>query len=104
MKAWCNNCDTTQQASFRPAKDYCTGRDYEDICCDECHFVIATVCDRGITPPLPREGWQLVPVEPTPEMVRHGNLSLGSSNPKDHTVRGCYTNMLAAAPKPEATP
>ncbi len=39
----------------------------------------------------------LVPKEPTEEMIRHGNISMSSANPKDHTVRGCYMNMIAAA-------
>ena len=36
------------------------------------------------------EGWQLVPVEPTPEML----VAIGGAKPR-------YKAMLAAAPKPE---
>ena len=44
--------------------------------------------------PLAPEGWQLVPVEPTIEMVRaatHGAVGFGT--------RAAYQSMLAAAPK-----
>ena len=43
------------------------------------------------------EGWQLVPVEPTPEMVQaatHSAVGFGT--------RAAYRAMLAAAPKPVA--
>lgn len=53
-------------------------------------------------PQLPREGWQLVPVNPTPEMVK----AIRDSGYDGNTVAILvdYKAMLAAAPKPEATP
>lgn len=42
------------------------------------------------------EGWQLVPVEPTEEMLDAGYFTNHGAN------RGIYRAMLAAAPKPEA--
>lgn len=41
------------------------------------------------------EGWQLVPVEPTEEMLDAGYFTNHGAN------RGIYRAMLAAAPKPE---
>ena len=64
---------------------------------------------RALTAP---EGWQLVPVEPTPEMILAGvaaqaeklkRYALGGSlHPIDHGMPDAYRAMLAAAPKPEA--
>lgn len=58
------------------------------------------------------EGWQLVPVEPTPEMILAGvaaqaeklkRYALGGSlHPIDHGMPDAYRALLAAAPKPEA--
>ena len=45
MKAYCEICGTSP-ASFRPARDSKTGEGFEDLCCDNCHFVIATVSER----------------------------------------------------------
>lgn len=45
------------------------------------------------------EGWQLVPVEPTPDMQRAG-CQIPLSKAARHNV--VYKAMLAAAPKPEA--
>lgn len=50
MKAYCENCTSIQSASFRPGKDAVTGELFEDLCCDECHFVIATVKERAAPP------------------------------------------------------
>ena len=57
------------------------------------------------------EGWQLVPVEPTPEMSQAGvaaqaeklkRYALGGSLPPiDHGIPDAYRAMLSAAPKPE---
>lgn len=57
------------------------------------------------------EGWQLVPVEPTPEMSQAGvaaqaeklkRYALGGSLPPiDHGIPDAYRAMLAAAPKRE---
>lgn len=44
---------------------------------------------------LMQEGWQLVPVEPTEEMLGAGYFTNHGAN------RGIYRAMLAAAPKPE---
>ena len=52
------------------------------------------------------DGWKLVPIEPTQEMInrvideRLDALAAG----KDHTFIDIYKAMLAAAPKPEAKP
>ena len=62
--------------------------------------------------PAAPEGWQLVPVEPTPEMILAGvaaqaeklkRYALGGSlHPIDHGMPDAYRAMLAAATKPEA--
>ena len=62
--------------------------------------------------PVMQEGWELVPVEPTPEMILAGiaaqaeklkRYALGGSlHPIDHGMPDAYRAMLAAAPKPEA--
>ena len=58
-----------------------------------------------------QNGWQLVPVEPTPEMSQAGvaaqaeklkRYALGGSLPPiDHGIPDAYRAMLAAAPKHE---
>lgn len=45
------------------------------------------------------EGWQLVPVKPTQEMVNAGVLPLN----RTHSVRDVYAAMLVASPKATAT-
>lgn len=55
--------------------------------------------------------WQLVPVEPTPEMVwkaeedsppfHHGDPWYGSEQPSEGQIRAIYTALLEAAPQPE---
>ena len=46
MKAYCTNCEEIQPASFRPE---CSEKgDYEDLCCDECHMILATVEERDV--------------------------------------------------------
>lgn len=51
------------------------------------------------TPPSIPDGWQMVPKEPTPEMVWPGKVA-GALRGVDDTVN-TYRAMLAAAPKPE---
>ena len=46
------------------------------------------------------EGWKLVPVEPTIEMIEEGNEGFRSPDSRRHTVSSCYKAMLAAAPTP----
>ena len=65
----------------------------------------------GLKQPQLPEGWQLVPVEPTPEMRLAGVAAqseklkryalAGSLPPIDHGMPDAYSAMLAAAPKPE---
>jgi hypothetical protein len=45
MKAYCECCGIAP-ASFRPGNDATTGEPFEDLCCDQCHLVIATVSER----------------------------------------------------------
>ena len=62
--------------------------------------------------PVMQEGWQLVPVEPTPEMILAGvaaqaeklkRYALGGSlHPIDHGMPDAYRAMLAAAPSPDS--
>lgn len=61
MKAYCENCGT-HEASFRPGNDAKTGEPFEDLCCDGCHLVLATVSEReggysersdGVNVPVP---------------------------------------------------
>lgn len=46
MKAFCTNCGEIKPASFR--KGICTAHaaEYEDLCCDDCHSILATVEER----------------------------------------------------------
>jgi hypothetical protein len=46
MKAYCKNCTSLQPSRFRPGKDAVTGEPYKDLCCDTCHFIVATVQER----------------------------------------------------------
>jgi hypothetical protein len=46
MKAYCKNCLSIQPSSFRSEIDAVTGSNYEDLCCDSCHFVVATIQER----------------------------------------------------------
>ena len=65
----------------------------------------------GAAKMVAHEGWQLVPVEPTPEMRLAGVASQseklkryalgGSLPPIDHGIPDAYRAMLAAAPKRE---
>lgn len=55
MKAFCENCNATQPAEFRKGKDAKTGEDYEDLCCNECNYIVATVQDRVVENPAERE-------------------------------------------------
>jgi len=50
MKAYCQNCASLQPSSFRLERDAATGAPYEDLCCDTCHFVVATVEGRESLP------------------------------------------------------
>ena len=55
--------------------------------------------------PSVREGWKLVPIEPTEDMLRAMTdpfVAINGDNRK--AFESAYTAMLAAAPKPEATP
>ena len=55
--------------------------------------------------PSVREGWKLVPIEPTEDMLRAMTdpfVAINGDNRKAFEI--AYTAMLAAAPKPEATP
>lgn len=57
----------------------------------------------GITPrPAPVSGWRMVPVEPTPEMMRHfAGLPLEALGwARQARERAAYATMLAAAPEP----
>jgi len=46
MKAYCKNCALIQPSSFRPCNDAVTGTLYEDLCCDTCDFIVATLEER----------------------------------------------------------
>ena len=62
--------------------------------------------------PVMQEGWELVPVEPTPEMILAGVAAQaeklkcyalgGSLHPIDHGMPDAYRAMLAAAPSPDS--
>ena len=62
--------------------------------------------------PVMQEVWELVPVEPTPEMILAGiaaqaeklkRYALGGSlHPIDHGMPDAYRAMLAAAPPPDS--
>ena len=46
MRAYCENCALSQPSNFRPGNDAVTGEPYEDLCCNICHFIVATVQER----------------------------------------------------------
>jgi len=52
--------------------------------------------------PIVPQGWKLVPVEPTPEMVRAGQelKPLGKWHAQ---IKAVWTAMLAASPAPDAS-
>lgn len=60
---------------------------------DDCRAAIAS----GKSPAIP-DGWQMVPVDPTKDMLRAGQSVVGFWLNTVH----CYAAMLAAAPKQEA--
>jgi len=62
MKSFCKNCESLQPSSFRLEHDAETRKPYEDLCCNTCHFVVATVQGREALaqPPLPEQ-------EPVPQ-------------------------------------
>ena len=71
--------------------------------------IIGTYGVDGYVPAQPapsvREGWKLVPIEPTEDMLRAMTdpfVAINGDNRK--AFESAYTAMLAAAPKPEATP
>jgi hypothetical protein len=57
MKSFCKNCESLQPSSFRLEHDAETRKPYEDLCCNTCHFVVATVQGREALaqPPLPAQ-------------------------------------------------
>jgi hypothetical protein len=57
MKSFCKNCESLQPSSFRLEHDAETRKPYEDLCCNTCHFVVATVQWREALaqPPLPAQ-------------------------------------------------
>jgi hypothetical protein len=55
MKAYCENCKSLQLARFRLGSDVATGESYEDLCCDVCHFIVATIQDRETSPVKPSQ-------------------------------------------------
>jgi len=70
MKSFCKNCESLQPSSFRLEHDAETRKPYEDLCCNTCHFVVATVQGReAVAQPAQepvaqwledafREGWE----------------------------------------------
>ena len=68
--------------------------------CPECGSKEATLPGAQPAPSVP-DGWKLVPIEPTQEMIDHviderlDALAAG----KDHTFIDIYKAMLAAAPE-----
>ena len=50
MKAYCENCTSSQPSSFRPGNDAVTGEVYEDLRCNTCGFIVATVQERVAQP------------------------------------------------------
>jgi len=63
MKAYCKNCQLIQPSSFRLGKDAVTGAHYEDLCCDSCHFIVATIQEREALAqlaPEPPSEWALI--------------------------------------------
>lgn len=53
----------------------------------------------ALSHPVVPEGWRMVPVEPTQEMVKAGARRVSYESPQ--MARNCFEAMLAAAPKPE---
>ena len=63
IKAYCKSCGERRQASFRPGNDAVSGEAFEDLCCDTCHFVIATISGRAQMAQAAPKGYTLVPTE-----------------------------------------
>ena len=62
-----------------------------------CDAIYAAYRKTGNSPAIP-DGWQIVPVDPTKDMLRAGQSVVGFWLNTVH----CYAAMLAAAPKQEA--
>jgi len=61
---------------------------------------------RARAPEQPAQGWKLVPMEPTPDMLVQGALALDKASGGDfdadpHELSEPYAAMLAAAPQPK---
>lgn len=84
--------------------------DYEVGCCRTCRA--RSILSALTTPPAQAvgvpEGWKLVPVEPTPEMIgawyryKNGHHWPDDPAPEDTSDYGAYRAMLAASPTPPA--
>lgn len=48
MKTYCTNCKEIKPASFRKFIYTTHPAEYEDLCCDECDMILATVEDRDV--------------------------------------------------------
>lgn len=69
VNGWCPSCGEKRPVSFRPGVDIKTGEPFEDLCCDECHYVIATLSGR-VQPPS-TDCSQPVEAEPAPVNHEH---------------------------------
>lgn len=62
MKAFCQSCGSFQPATFRAVNDAVTSQPFEDLCCQECHLIIASVESRAA--PVVAEPTLLKPFTP----------------------------------------
>lgn len=75
--------------------------------CDA-RIVMGLICDidaalAGNLPSHVPEGWQLVPVEPTPEMEDQGGIAYWSGESNSESILKVWAAMLAAAKSPDST-
>lgn len=68
--------------------------DLEEAQYDEVIFKIALAAMNGKYPVIP-DGWKLVPLEATPDMLNEAWVKCAIHHPT------CYRVMIAAAPQPE---
>ncbi len=95
----------SQVVNFFVKHDMLDERDEYDI-----NDVMSALVDNYEPTPIPA-GWKLVPVEPTEEMIKHGNHAIyeaelhedmATEEIPNYRATFAWTAMLAAAPTPEA--
>ena len=70
----------------------------DTISAHETYLETVALCPCTSAPTIP-EGWQLVPIEPTPKMIHEGQMSRLCPVTGSESAAAIYKAMLSAAPK-----